>query len=116
MDLRRARRRNGSRDDAARARIHSVDLRNFSASKIGVVPGVGLLAIVVNATRILSSSASPARLNIFKGVVIHAAPKSDTAATAAAALMELLTRVIQVHGLQRVGRRLRRLISVLERI
>jgi len=115
MDLRRARRRNGSRDLAARARIHSVDLRNFSTSKIGVVPGVGLLAIVY-ATRILSSSASPARLNIFKGVVIHDAPKSDTAATAAALMELLLTRVIQVHGVQRVGRRLRRVISVLEMI
>ena len=48
-------------------------------------------------------------------VVIHDAPKSDTAATAAALMELLLTRVIQVHGLQQVGRRLRHVISIWKR-
>jgi len=83
-------------------------------SKISVVPDVDLVTVVVvivviNATRVRSSSTSQTGLNVFKRVVIHDAPGASPAASL---LLLLLTRVVQVHGLQRVRRWLRSVISV----
>jgi len=77
--------------------------RTLALLQIGVVPGVAWTAIVDNATRLLPSPVSPARLNASVRIVIlnHAAPQGDAAhaATAVVGMMKwVLTRVVQVHG------------------